>query len=63
MVRERSQKINIEDWKELEEITFNMIRMCLTDQVLPKVNMETTMRGLWEKLEKMYMDKNMMNKF
>ena len=34
----------------------------LADHVLLEVNTETTVRGLWEKLEKMYMGKNMMNK-
>ena len=62
MVRERLKKIFIEHWEELEEITFSMIRMCLVDQVLLEVNMEAMTRGFWEKLEKIYMDKNMTNK-
>ena len=56
MVRERSKKISAKDWEELKEIAFSIIRMCLTDRVLSKVNTKTMMRGLWEKLEKMYMD-------
>ena len=56
------KKISAEDWKELEEITFNTIRMCLADQVLPEVCTETMAKGLWERLENTYMGKIMTNK-
>ena len=56
------EKISAEDWEELKQIAFSMIKMCLVDQVLSEVSTETTVRGLWEKLEKMYMKKNMTNK-
>ena len=59
MVKERSKKINIEDWEELEKIAFSMIRMCLANQVIPEVSIMTMAKGLWEKLEKMYMSKSM----
>ena len=62
LVQERSKKIFVEDWKKLEEIAFSMIRMCLMEQVLLEISMETTVRDLWEKLKKMYMKKNMTNK-
>ena len=39
-----------------------MIRMYLSDQILSKVSTENTVRGLWEKLKKISMDKNMTNK-
>ena len=46
LIRDRSEKISIEDWKELEEIAFNIIRMCLADEVLPEVSIETTSKRL-----------------
>ena len=46
LVRERLEKISIEDSKELEEIAFSTIRMCLADQVLPKIYSETMIKGL-----------------
>ena len=62
MTKERPKKISAEDWKELEKIAFSIIWMYLVDQVLPKVCIETTAKGLWERLENTYMEKNMTNK-
>ena len=46
LVREKPEKMSPEDWKELEEIAFSTIKMCLADQVLPEIGMETTVKGL-----------------
>ena len=46
MVRKRSEKISVEDWEELEEIAFSIIRMYLADEVLPKISTETTLKEL-----------------
>ena len=62
MVKKRSDRISVEDWKDLEEITFSTVRMCLVDQVLPEVCAETTAQGFWMKLENTYIGKNMTNK-
>ena len=62
LVREKPDKINLEDWEELEEIAFSSIRMCLANQILPEVCTETMAKGLWKKLENTYMGKNMTNK-
>ena len=62
LVREKPEKMCPEDWEELEEIAFSTIRMCLADQVLTEIGMETTAKGLWKKLENTYMGKNMTNK-
>ena len=62
LVQKRLEKISVEDWKELEEIVFSMIRMCLADEVLYKISIKTTLKGLWKKLENTYMGKNMTNK-
>ena len=62
MVRKRLDRFNAEDWEELEEIPFSTIKMCLADQVLSEVCVETTVEGFWMRLENTYMDKNMTNK-
>ena len=46
----------------MEEIVFSTIKMCLIDEVLPEISMKTTLKELWQKLENMYMGKNMTNK-
>lgn len=51
-----------EDWDELEQIAFSTIRTCLSDEIIPEVSMETTARGLWERLEQTYMGKSFTNK-
>ena len=62
LTREKSKKISTEEWKKLEEIAFSMIYMCLSDEVLPEINMKTISKGYWQKLENSYMGKNMINK-
>ena len=62
LVREKPEKISLEEWEELEEIAFSTIRMCLADQVLPEISGETTVKGLWRKLENTYLGRNMTNK-
>ena len=62
LVRKRLKKISVEDWEELDEIGFSIIRMCLVDEVLPEISTETTPKGLWKKLENTYIGKNMTNK-
>ena len=42
LIKDRSENIFIEDGKELEKIAFSTIRMCLADEVLPKISTETT---------------------
>ena len=62
LVREKPDKMNLEDWEELEEIAFSSIRMCLADQILSEVCTKTTAKGLWKRLENTYMGKNITNK-
>ena len=62
LVREKPEKVSLEEWEELEEIAFSTIRMCLADQVLPEISGETMAKGLWRKLENTNLDRNMTNK-
>ena len=62
MIKESSKKISTEDWEELEKITFSTIWMCLANQILPKVCIETMAKELWTGLENTYIRKNMTNK-
>nr|GEU84071.1 retrovirus-related Pol polyprotein from transposon TNT 1-94 [Tanacetum cinerariifolium] len=51
-----------EDWLELDEMTLATIQLFLTREVLREVIHETTMAGLWLKLESLYMKKCLANK-
>uniref|UniRef100_A0A453QD77 Uncharacterized protein n=1 Tax=Aegilops tauschii subsp. strangulata TaxID=200361 RepID=A0A453QD77_AEGTS len=45
-------KMEDEDWKELQ-----MIRLCLSDQVIYYVMDENSPKKIWEKLESQFMSK------
>ena len=46
LIRDRPEKITIENGEEVEEITFSTIRMYLVDKVLPEISIETIPKGL-----------------
>lgn len=50
------------EWAELDERAVNAIRLCLLDDVLFNIASETTVAGLWMKLEKLYMKKSLTNR-
>ena len=51
-----------DDWKKLDRKAKSTIRLCLSDLVLLNVSEETTTKDLWEKLEKLYQSKSLVNK-
>ena len=58
------QPYNITDdeWDEMDERAVSAIRLCLADDVLFNIVLETTLAGLWTKLEKLYMTKSLTNR-
>ena len=51
-----------DQWDELDEKALSSIQLCLSKEVLREVVNETTVAGLWLKLETLYMTKNLANK-
>eukprot|EP00253_Pinus_taeda_P012974 PITA_12974 len=50
------------DWEDLDARALSTIRLCLADEVLFNIVEETTVSGLWEKLENLYMTKSLTNR-
>ncbi|WP_374695592.1 hypothetical protein ACEW7V_00920 [Areca yellow leaf disease phytoplasma] len=61
MVRE-TEKINVEDWEELEEIIFSTIKICLDKSSFAKGLYRDYDKGSLAEIENTYMGKNMINK-
>ena len=51
-----------DQWDKLDEKALSSIQLCLSKEVLREVVNETTVAGLWLKLETQYMTKNLANK-
>ena len=51
-----------ESWEDLDEKALTAIQLCLSDDVLREVIQETSTAALWNKLEALYMTKNLANK-
>lgn len=49
--------MNTTDWEDLDARALSTIRLCLADEVLFTIVEETTVSGLWEKHENLYMTK------
>uniref|UniRef100_A0A2K1X4X3 Retrovirus-related Pol polyprotein from transposon TNT 1-94 n=1 Tax=Populus trichocarpa TaxID=3694 RepID=A0A2K1X4X3_POPTR len=47
--------------KNIMEQALSAIQLCLSNEVMRKVIEETTIIGLWIKLETLYMNKSLMN--
>eukprot|EP00253_Pinus_taeda_P011247 PITA_11247 len=50
------------EWAEMDERAISAIQLCLADDVLFNIVLETTAAGLWTKLEKLYMTKSLTNR-
>ena len=52
------------EWEEKDETAASAIRLNLSDEVLSNINMEdcTTIEEIWNRLEELYMAKNLSNK-
>ena len=51
-----------DDQKKMDRKAKSTIRLCLSDSVLLNVSEEATAKYLWEKLEKLYQSKSLVNK-
>ena len=51
-----------EEWVEIDEKATSIIRLSLGDEVIHNIPEAKTAKEVWEKLEGLYMRKNLMNK-
>jgi hypothetical protein len=51
-----------EDWEDLDARTLNTIRLFLADEVFSNIDGEERTRGLWNRLDSLYMKISLMNK-
>ena len=49
-------------WEEIDSKALLAIQLCLCNEVLREVVKETTTKGIWEKLESLYMEKSVTNR-
>ena len=49
-------------WEEMDAKTISAIQLCLSNEVLREVVKEVTSKGIWEKLESVYMAKSVTNR-
>ena len=49
-------------WEEMDAKALSAIQLCLSNEVLREVVNEATSKGIWEKLESLYMAKNVTNR-
>ena len=55
------KRMDDKDKKNIMEQALSAIQLCLSNEVMRKVIEETTIIGLWIKLETLYMNKSLMN--
>ena len=48
-------------WEEMDAKALSAIQLYLSNEVLREVVKETTFKGIWERLESLYMSKSMTN--
>ena len=49
-------------WKEIDSKAPSAIQLCFSNELLREVVKETTTKGIWEKLESLYMAKSITNR-
>ena len=49
-------------WEKMDTKALSAIQLCLSNEVLREVVKETTSKGIWEKLESLYMAKSVTNR-
>ena len=49
-------------WKEMDAKALSAIQLCLSNKVLREVVKEVTSKGIWEKLESLYLAKSVTNR-
>ena len=57
MAREKPKATSEQDWDKMNQMTCGLIRSCLTQDIKYHVLYETSVRQLWEILEKKYLTK------
>ncbi|KAJ8615808.1 hypothetical protein MRB53_035180 [Persea americana] len=58
----KPEKMNADEWADVDERAMSSIEQYLSDEVMFNVMLEKSAKDLWEKLEKLYMGKNLTNK-
>ena len=59
----KPEDMSDEDWNDMDLKAIGAIESCFTDEVMSNVMDETTVPGMWLKLESLYMTNIMTNKF
>ena len=54
--------MNVARWEEIDSKALSVIQLCLSNEVLREVVKENTTKGIWEKLESLYMVKSVTNR-
>ena len=49
-------------WQEMDAKALSAIQLCLSNKVLGEVVKEETSKGIWEKLESLYIEKSVTNR-
>ena len=49
-------------WEEMDAKALSAIQLCLSNEVLREVVKEVTSKGIWQKLESLYMEKSVTNR-
>ena len=61
-VEKKPQGMTDTKWEEIDSKALSAIQLCLSNEVLREVVKETTTKGIWEKLESLYMAKSVTNR-
>ncbi|XP_024016363.1 glutathione S-transferase T3-like [Eutrema salsugineum] len=62
LLEKKPDKIEKDDWDDMQDQTVSTIRLCLSDDITNQVMNITTCKEMWDKLEKMYMSKSLSSK-
>ena len=57
-VEKKPEGISEARWEEMDAKALSAIQLCLSNEVLREVVKEETSKGIWEKLESLYMEKS-----
>ena len=61
-VNKKPTSMTSSDWEDLDARALSTIWLCLADEVLFNIFGESTTKGLWKKLETLYMTKSLTNR-
>ena len=61
-IENKPKDMSDEDWKDIDERAMYSIELHISDEIMFNSMEETTAKGLWEKLQSLYLGKNLSNK-